>query len=42
MNFELERIFPESLSSFNGPQFVRITTALILCVMVLFVASITG
>jgi hypothetical protein len=34
MNFELERIFPESLSSFDGPQFVRIATALILCVMV--------
>jgi hypothetical protein len=34
MKFEFERIFPEDVSSFDGPQFVRIAAALILCVMV--------
>ena len=34
MNFEFARIFPEDVSIFNGPQFVRIAAALILCVMV--------
>ena len=34
MNFDLEKVFPEDLSSFDGPQFVRFAAALILCVMV--------
>ena len=34
MNFEFAKIFPKDLSSFDGPQFVRIAAALILCVMV--------
>jgi hypothetical protein len=34
MNFEFARIFPEDVSSFDGPQFVRVASALILCVMV--------
>ena len=34
MSFELEKIFPDELSRFDGPQFVRFAAALILCVMV--------
>jgi hypothetical protein len=34
VNFEFAEIFPKDLSSFDGPQFVRIAAALILCVMV--------
>jgi hypothetical protein len=34
MNFDFERVFPEDLSSFDGPQIVRIAAALVLCVMV--------
>jgi hypothetical protein len=34
MNFEFAKIFPENLSNYEGPQLVRIATALILCVMV--------
>jgi predicted signal transduction protein with EAL and GGDEF domain len=34
MNFDFEKVFPEDLSRFDGPQFVRIATAVILCVMV--------
>ena len=34
MSFELEKIFPEDLSSFDGPQIVRFAAALILCLMV--------
>jgi hypothetical protein len=34
MNLEFVKILPKDLSSFDGPQFVRIAAALILCVMV--------
>lgn len=34
MSFELEKIFPDELSRFDGSQFVRFATALILCMMV--------
>jgi len=34
MSFELEKIFPDELSSFDGSQFVRFAAALVLCVMV--------
>jgi predicted signal transduction protein with EAL and GGDEF domain len=34
MKFEFEKLFPDELSSFDGPQFVRFAAALILCVMV--------
>jgi predicted signal transduction protein with EAL and GGDEF domain len=34
MNFEFEKVFPDELSRFDGPQFVRFAAALILCVMV--------
>jgi hypothetical protein len=34
MNLEFAKIFPKDLSRFDGPQFVRIAAALILCVMV--------
>jgi predicted signal transduction protein with EAL and GGDEF domain len=34
MKFEFEKLFPDELSSFDGPQFVRFAAALILCLMV--------
>ena len=34
MNFDFEKVFPDDLSRFDGPQFVRFAAALILCVMV--------
>jgi len=34
MSFDFEKVFPENLSSFDGPLVVRIATAVILCVMV--------
>jgi predicted signal transduction protein with EAL and GGDEF domain len=34
MNFDFEKVFPEDLSRFDGPQFVRFAAALILCLMV--------
>jgi hypothetical protein len=42
MSFDFEKVFPENLSSFDGPLVVRIATAVILCLMALFVASIQG
>ena len=34
MNFDLNKVFPDDPSIFSGSSFVRVTTALILCVMV--------
>jgi hypothetical protein len=34
MNLEFAKIFPEDLSRFDSPQFVRFAAALILCLMV--------
>ncbi len=34
MNFDLEKILPNDVSRFEGPQLVRIVVALVLCVMV--------
>lgn len=34
MNFDLNKVFPDDPSIFSGSSFVRVATALILCVMV--------
>ncbi|MEY4162870.1 MAG: hypothetical protein RI939_1599, partial [Actinomycetota bacterium] len=34
MNFDLSKVFPDDPSIFSGSSFVRVATALILCVMV--------
>jgi hypothetical protein len=34
MSFDFEKVFPEDLSSFEGPLLIRFAVALILCVMV--------